>query len=466
MDTLERVFFIENEKYSLNDFIDAYGKDTVEELLIQQVASRTNKGTSIVFMFVGITIYKKLLFCILPKYFHLNQLDENQYESIISTLIKVIEKYGSKERDASVDLLIEKANEKYISILPIIDTLLKDFNQFGFLSYYNEVFSLDGEGEIDWQQTTDLSIAYIDGKTPHYFNLYRNERNEELYSVITSIHKLVINECISKFSFILGYNIDINNFDFSIINSLSSIGDKRFLVFALKSRLSSAYNDREIVILRVLLQYIENCYDLGNIDIYFYGTKDFEYIWEDVCKQVFTHTEYKLMPRNVWKSYKHYFTKESKKQKLIPDIILEETYNSKKTLLLADAKYYKVHFDSISHSVQYTPGIGDTTKQLLYQRALTQSKKNIKKFFNVFLFPNYSDENFEIIGEVNVEHPVEKISRNFLRIQPVQLVLVSTEYIYNKYLDGQTLNKNELNDLFNKLVAYKKISKKFNYNKY
>ncbi|RUL53951.1 LlaJI family restriction endonuclease [Lysinibacillus antri] len=457
-----KVFMVENQKRDFNEFKNNFGLEIINELLKQQIISVNDKGGNITFNFVGVVTYGNYIFCILPKYLDYYEILKVNM-SIFSDIINVIKKYN-KETPSDMDILTEKINDEYVSVIPIVDFLLRDFYQHNYLSYFNEIISLNGEDEIHWQKTTDEMYAFIIDNTPYYFDMYRIQRNEEIDTMVNKIHKAVIVECIERFSDILGYSFDYTAYDNTIL--LSDLGDKDTILYVLKSRLSLSYYDREISVIKSLIRFIENWYEKSN-EVFIYGTKEFEYVWEDICKKIFKHKLDPAMPNNVWKSYDYRFLRHELKQTLIPDIVLEEKdlYGTG-SLILADAKYYNIKFSANNKTIINKPGIGDVLKQFMYERALLQSKDHINKVFNILLFPTLSSDFINIIGEVSIEHPGLKNEKVFLEYKPIQLVTLSTDIMFEKYLNNSTLEIEEIERLIDLLVAYTKKSKRINYDEY
>lgn len=460
--SFNRIFIIENEKQDYDQFRSKYGLEIINELLKQQIVNVVDKGSNIVFNFVGVAICREYIFCVFPKYF--NETKNSQdCMPFFSELINVIKKYG-KETTSDMDILLEKVDSDFLSILPLIDFLLRDFYQNGYLLYFSESVSLDGEDEIHWQKTTDENYAFIMNGVPHYLELYRLKRNTEINTLVNKIHKGVIYECVKKFADILGYQFDFMTLDDSI--SLMDLGDKNLIIHILKSRLSLSYNDREILVLKSLIKFIEDCFEISD-QVFIYGTKEFEYVWEDVCKKIFKHKNPAIMPNNLWKSYEYRFLKQELKQTLKPDVILEEeNVYWKDTLILADAKYYDIKFDPQNKTIINKPGIGDILKQFTYEKALKQSKVHINKIYNILLFPTINSKFVNVIGEVSIEFPKMvngRGSKFFLEYRAIQLVMLSTDVMFKKYLNDETLGIKEIDRLIDILIAYKKRSNRIRY---
>src|SRR5699024_8082302 len=85
--------------------------------------------------------------------------------------------------------------EEQFNILKITHFLLSDFNDNGL--YHNDMIELElnGEGEIDWNNTIERNQSYVTGQNIIYLDFYTknlNSSNEDDY--IKKIHMFVLNK--------------------------------------------------------------------------------------------------------------------------------------------------------------------------------------------------------------------------------------------------------------------------------
>ena len=106
--------------------------------------------------------------------------------------------------------------------------------------------------------------------------------------------------------------------------------------------------------------------------------------------------------------------------------------------MLFDAKYYNITLKKES-KLSGQPGIGDITKQYLYQLAYKDIFKDIDElvFKNSFLVPTYESE-FKNIGYVKLD--MFKI----MELEDIQIIQVPTNEVFERYLTNETIDINLL----------------------
>ena len=113
-----------------------------------------------------------------------------------------------------------------------------------------------------------------------------------------------------------------------------------------------------------------------------FGSTAFHAVWEEVCREVFGKDERKqheiappqwIFEGKPWKG---------PEESLEPDIIIKRP----NAYWLFDAKYYLPQVNG--NTVYGLPGVGDVTKQFLYQQDLQEKKgADIRPIHNAFLMP-------------------------------------------------------------------------------
>ena len=194
-----------------------------------------------------------------------------------------------------------------------------------------------------------------------------------------------------------------------------------------------------------------------------YGTNKFNLVWEKVCADVFdnklsTHIGKLKLPTELHNDYIHrkkdtlleiiekpvwkYFdsgdnTHENlAKDTLTPDLISLYDTDNGMCFGIFDAKYYNINLDK--NKVQGQPGVGDVTKQYLYQLAYNDFilKHGFTSVKNAFLMPTEED-NALLNGEVEMGILSGLSNPPLCNILVVKL---PTSKIYQYYLSGKRLN--------------------------
>ena len=127
------------------------------------------------------------------------------------------------------------------------------------------------------------------------------------------------------------------------------------------------------------------------------------------------------------------FVKEAEKS-LTPDLITIHRDGAKCDFIIFDAKYYNIQLE-VNLPLGGQPGIGDVTKQYLYQLAYRKfvEANKIDKVRNCFLMPTEDD---------GIEGVVKKgsVRRNMLGtlgLEQIQIRLLSAKRMYAYYLAKQ-----------------------------
>ena len=113
---------------------------------------------------------------------------------------------------------------------------------------------------------------------------------------------------------------------------------------------------------------------------------------------------------------------------LIPDLISIPQINGADHFLIFDAKYYNIQLEK-GKSLRGNPGVGDVTKQYLYQLAYKDFIKvhNIEVVKNCFLMPT---EKNEIIKKGTARMPMLEA----LGLENIQIRLIPASMLYDHYL--------------------------------
>ncbi|HEQ5498483.1 TPA: LlaJI family restriction endonuclease, partial [Streptococcus pyogenes] len=201
-------------------------------------------------------------------------------------------------------------------------------------------------------------------------------------------------------------------------------------------------------ILNLLKKYIEE--DSGknsSTNISFVGTNSFNLVWEDVCSEV--------MDDCINKSIKELglsYSKNPKQSALISDVIAKPKWKhnisgnvhvANKTLIpdivtingdklsIYDAKYYKIKLDD--KGVDKQPGVGDITKQYLYELAYKDFAKenNLVIDSNAFLMPTDGKEEKKVgTASMDIFYGLGDI-----RLHDIDVILKPCEEMYEIYLE-------------------------------
>lgn len=414
-----------------------------------------------VFKFVGIVTIRDTILICYPKYINKTLEPENEMKEIL----KVIKKYSSDEQ--VISLYNGDSDDKSFNFLAIILFLIDDYYNNGLYSNHEEIIEINGEGDILWDKTINETYAYISNNKPYYLELYTENSVEDGNDYFTRLHKYVLTECSNRLN-----SSKINNlFDIESINlfegTIEEFGDKEYILYSLERELNVQYITRKQRILKTLYAYIvHNKAAVDGLGISFYGTNHFNLVWEKVCANVFNDKlnekismlplalapKYKdkgdktlseLIEKPLWKTYEssnEILVRKANKT-LTPDLIsifkIEDEYG----FAIFDAKYYNIGFEK--EKVYNQPGVGDVTKQYLYQLAYKNfiESNGYKFVVNAFLVPN-EGEDIRNIGQAEMTILSNLKNNNLKNIEIIELPTrkMYELYINDKHIDVALIN--------------------------
>ena len=256
------------------------------------------------------------------------------------------------------------------------------------------------------------------------------------------LHSYILTDSCKKVETILNI-LDVEPVNISS-QDLEDFGDIDYILYRLNQEENRQFIIRKKKVLEMLKVYIlkkENSTKDNNIS--FVGVNSFNLVWEEVCSVVLNNclnktlkdlslsnddrTLLEIIDKPKWKAKPS--GNEFEKDTLKPDIVIVSDIANKE-LEIYDAKYYNIEFSN--KGIKGQPGIGDITKQYLYE--LAYFKKGFNIIQNAFLMPIDSEiENDIYLGEVNLEL-FNILLENEYKLKPIEVILKPCGYIYQKYL--------------------------------
>ncbi len=438
------------EQRVLSDLVD-------EDIEIADVIS-ANDDYLYVFTYVGvITIGSRVIKCY-PKY--LLTVDEPLKE--MKKVLKVLRRYGAKKQ--IVNLFNGDGNTSGFNVLAVILFLLNDYHENGVYNNTENIVEVNGEGEILWDKTINEGFSLISESRPYYMELYTKKTIDDEYDFFKKLHECILTECSNQ----LKNSGLLELFEMAEIEltdiELDSLGDVDYIMYKLQNELNIQFNTRKQVLLKTLYTYVAHKRaEEDSYGISMYGTNTFNLVWEDVCSEVFNNrlnsTLKQLeLPVTLCEGYKasdklidiiekpiwtgidsdgKVFSKTSK-ETLIPDLITIVCQDSKVQFIIFDAKYYNIQLER-DKELRGNPGVGDITKQYLYQMAYKKfiDDHQIETVKNCFIMPTQADV---ILNKGKVK--IDMLSN--LGLQNIQIRLLPAEIIYDYYLNHKIMDVSAL----------------------
>ena len=443
------ISILENKYYTIEYLQDIFGC-SYEEILTfserKQIVQWHDSNRKLAFHFVGFLFHSNATIAFLPKYLkNTEEINLNEYTAL---LLRVIHKYQRNLLDTDYDSeILEEIDDMGFHLLGTISYLLQHYCDYGFYVKEHDVQDPLYEGEIDWNTTIDENIGYLtDDNKPVYLDLIKTYADVDLNAKITDIHKFVLNECSKIVStlqldlifswpqllFDIKFNWD-NNYDEAI--------------YIIEKEMLTEFQDQKLHLLKNLKLFLEQMNSMNfSQDPFIVGTKYFYHIWEKCCSDVLGHDSsiQHYISKPAWQIDNNVFHSE---HTLRPDFLKNYRFADSNYLLIFDAKYYAFDYD-IEHTnlIKSAPGVGDITKQYMYQKALEQyvTINEIHNVYNAFLLPS-NEEYIQVKGNVRFDF--------ISNLQAIKLVYLNAKDLFFNYINNEHWSTNYLDNLLTELQS-------------
>tara|TARA_B110000285_G_scaffold217817_1_gene266613 strand:- start:1619 stop:2944 length:1326 start_codon:yes stop_codon:yes gene_type:complete len=388
----KQIFLIEDDYQKKEKIQNLLNADSYQFLLEHQYLKLNDDKMA--FEYVGVISLGSDLICVLPKYFKDRGISFDEKKRQFKAIIKVLKKIGKSEILPDAKFL--KNSKQIFSEIALADRILKAFVEDGIYEKKQDVNAINSTGEINWDKTISTMDPIISKNQPIYHETYNFSRVTEDFNIITEIHKWAINYCIKKYSDILDYSISFTEDHLSF----NQLGVLEHLLRVIEKELRITYLDRDIMLLENLRRILTKASGEEHKKLNIFGTGYFQTVWEHVCAASFKN-KLEQFSSQIPKPFWHNHSGEGvSKRTLLPDVIALSEDES--AFFILDAKYYNFRVSNIPQfTVTGNPGIGDVSKQLLYEKAMTGV--SIGRKYNCFLFPDIFPSFFEINSSVTFD---------------------------------------------------------------
>ena len=411
-----------------------------------------------VFTFVGIIIVEGRILKCYPKYIK-NNIEPTEE---LHQVIKVLRKYDSKEqiiRMHSFDVETSTYNR-----LSVIMFLLNDYFENGIYANEEESIETNGTGEIHWDKTINGTYPMIQDNRPYYFELLTKQRINNTEDYFKRLHECILTKCTDELK--RAGLIDILDMEEVILSGedLTDFGDEEYILYNIGKELGVQFNTRKQIVLKAIESIILNKSNLEDENSFsMFGTNSFNLVWQKVCEEVMDnklHTRIKdlglsnvsipegaiytvedelisIIDKPQWcgKKDNKAFSKNANKT-LEPDLVSIYKEDDVYVFGLFDAKYYCIQLEP-NKDLLGQPGVGDITKQYLYQLAFMNfiEANKISKVLNWFLLPTEKQNDIGVfhIGYVKLDMLKSK------RLEDIQVILLNAPLMYDYYLSNRKM---------------------------
>lgn len=411
-----------------------------------------------VFTYVGIITCGSRVIKVYPKYL-LSVKDDCLSE--MKQIVKVLERY-SRSTEQIINMFNGDGDNRSFNILAVVLYLLNDYYEYGIYTNSEDIIEVNGEGEILWGKTIDESFALIEDNRPYYMELYTEKSVEDDMDYFKRLHECILTDCSRQLHDAqLDALFGIDEIELSE-ETLDDFGDTEYILDRITKELNVQFNTHRQILLKTLYAYVSQDRRMleDNDGISMFGTTAFHAVWEKACADVFDNklsTEIGVIKLSVPLAEKYVSVKRKKlieiiekpiwqrddfaieaADTLIPDLISIPKIDGADWFVIFDAKYYNLQLEK-GRSLRGNPGIGDVTKQYLYQLAYRDfiNAHAIKTVKNCFLMPTEGDD---ILSVGMVKLPMLEA----LKLENVQIRKIPAKRLFENYLTGKHMDVTEL----------------------
>lgn len=436
---MKPIYLKEQKQYSMSDLkqiIDCESEKLnkiIGELMKRRILEKDN--VSLKFTYVGFVYIEGEFIFVLPKF-----LEQQNYESYYPIIVKLLKEYNERENltKEEVETFGDLESEENFNLFKMIHYLLQDYEENGLYTTDKLELQLNGDGEINWNQTIEYNQAYVSKGNIIYLDFFTQNIINDEENFIRKIHMFVLTQC-SKIIRDLGVSEILGFPEVYFEVSADELGDQDYILDKIQIEKSKQFIDNKLILLDALYYFISEQKSFKSGDsVHLFGTRSFEIVWEKVCSYVFKnqYREFKkYIPHPVWKDFRT--SKETTKDTLIPDILRK--LDDYQLFFVIDAKYYTTTFNEYGTLINNAPGITDITKQYLYEKVFYKYL-NIRHygFYNIFILP--TDKETEIFGEARFEL--------FDNLGPVFLLRFNAQNLFSMYI-----KRHQKEDVFFKQIS-------------
>ena len=435
-----------------------------EDIVLTDVVDNSG-DIEYVFDYVGVVMLDGHVFKCYPKY--IRSKDEPFDE--LKQVLKVIKKYNSSEQ--LIYLFNGEDDSKIFNKLAVSLHLLEEYYVSGIYTNQRDIVETNGEGEILWDKTINETFAIIQNNKPYYVELQTKNTIDNDLDYFRRLHECVLTTC-SKELKEVGL---LQLFDLSEVEltqaELSDFGDENYILYRLQSEIQTQYVTRKQNLLKTIYTYIANeKTDKDDISYSLYGTNSFNLVWEKVCAENFGSVldrEIVDLPlsesslyksekeettlRNVikaprWRKSEYPLVKDPNVETLKPDLVciypVDEEHKDY-CFGIYDAKYYCIDYQVSGDRAKIAgqPGVGDVTKQYLYQLAFDDfiTKQGYRYVQNMFFCPGETGDKDYGWVQMDMLHQIgEK------KLENIAVVKLCASEMYDKYLSNQKIDEKEI----------------------
>lgn len=386
--------------------------------------------------FVGVKVVGDKAIVYFPLGYEL-PADEKLIRRDIRHLFRVLSAFGNKEDKMLKGQKFVQAHPVDFPIQAFLDVL--DYFMENSGNYYKETekkIKTASTGKINFKSTAKHQKGFIVNGNIIYNKFDVDCQSPLDNQLITQIHKYCVYEAFQRLGWLYS-NQEIPNPGVKL--------NKRIFLQELQKKYSETHKDRNKRLFKSMKAMIEFIDDRVMDRSYFFGTDNFEYVWEKIIDKVFgAPNKEDYFPKATWVE-RHGAGKGIPTHALIPDTIMIYTDSTgKEKVYILDAKYYRY---GDTHKPDHLPESTSINKQITYgEYAEKEHSLANDSLFNAFLMPYNMNKNlFETHDKfVNVAESYGEWRSNTKNYEKIQGILIDVRYLLMNYLGNHDQDKEDL----------------------
>ncbi|MGN6710109.1 LlaJI family restriction endonuclease [Anaerocolumna jejuensis] len=450
-----------------------------EDIVLTDVVDNTG-DIEYVFDYVGVVLLEGRVFKCYPKY--IRSSDKPMEE--LKQVLKVIKKYNTNEQ--LIYLYNGEDDSKIFNKLAVSLHLLEEYFLYGLYTNQHEIIEINGDGEILWDKTINETYALIQNNRPYYVELQTQNIVDNDLDFFKRLHECILSRCSKELKETgLLELFEIADVELTDI-TLSDFGDTDYILYRLQNEIQTQYMTRKQNLLKTLFTYVANDRsNKENISYSLYGTNSFNLVWEKVCSKNFGSVldnkieSLPLGPAPEYESIKGETLRSiidkpvwyrnnppagpAKEETLRPDLICIYPVDIEKKQYcfgIYDAKYYCIDFELKKNEWKAIgqPGVGDVTKQYLYQLAFDEfiAKQGYKYVQNMFFCPQEKSESEYGYVEMKMLRTIS--DKN---LENIAVVKLCASDMYDIYLSNKEIEENKITQYIPNIVQESTFNQNF-----
>ena len=315
---------------------------------------------------------------------------------------------------------------------------------YGYFSEREAVYNRRRTGKIDWGRTVKQIQPQWSQDDPIYLEYIVKRSTSNETSLLTQIHQYCVYEAYQRLGCL---------FTATEPAKPSIKYNEALFVSVLQAKIASSFNEKHLTLFKQMLDIIRSLGTDGNRNIQFYGTNDFEYIWEGLIDKVFgispkDRREY--YPKTTWHLENGTSTDvdtELEKSALRPDTIMLYKRNDIPGIYILDAKYYRY---GITKQPTSLPGSSSINKQFTYAEYVeTLECAKDSRIYNAFIMPYNADaaNNAADYGIKNIGYATGNWKQNGKTYEKIHGILLDVKTLMHSHTRHPTKAMDRLAEL-------------------